>query len=47
MYIDIGGKSQIKSLTNPGEICELEYFNRGWSNANSFRVEGRILNDKK
>lgn len=46
-YVDLGGKSLIRNLTRSGEYCELEYHKRGWSSANSFRVDGEVYNSKK
>lgn len=45
-YVDLQGKSFIRNLTRPGERCEINYFLRGWSNHNAFRVEGTVFNDK-
>jgi hypothetical protein len=45
-YVDIGGKSVIKSLNRPGEYCEIEYYKRGWTSGNSFRLEGEVFNSK-
>lgn len=44
--MDIGGKSTIKSRTRPGEYAEIEFYRRGWTSANSFRLEGDIFNSQ-
>jgi hypothetical protein len=37
----------IKNLSKPGEECELNYHLRGWSNSNSFKVDGTVFNAEK
>lgn len=44
MYIDLSGKSEIKNLKNPGEVCHLNYTVRGWSNHNAYKVDGTVFN---
>jgi len=39
-YLDLGGKSTIRNMMRPGEICELEFHKRGWSASSFFRVDG-------
>jgi hypothetical protein len=51
-YIDMSGKSIIKNISShsdspsSGEYCELEFFKRGWTSANAFKVEGAVKNVK-
>ena len=45
MYLDLGGKSIIKNLSN-GEHCILEYHKKGWT-GQGHRVDGEVFSSRK
>jgi hypothetical protein len=41
-YVDLGGMSVIRNVKND-ERAEIEYFKRGWTDSNNFRLEGHVF----
>lgn len=42
-YVDLGGPSTIKNMSRPGEVCNLNFNRRGWSESSYFKVDGEIF----
>jgi hypothetical protein len=47
MYFDLGGKSIIKNLSRPDEVCVLEFHKKGWTASSAYKINGEILRGKK
>lgn len=44
-YLDAGGKSVIRN-TATGDEAVLNFYRRGWTGSDAFKVDGKISNSK-
>lgn len=42
-YIDIGGTSEVKLISEPQLSCSLRFTKRGWLSKEGFKVEGEVV----
>ena len=46
-YIDIGGTSEVRLISEPQLFCSLRFTKRGWLSKEEFKVEGEVVRKEK